>query len=320
MLDTRLTAPSVPRGYRDLTYLSYDRKTAVVGGTLASFFKVDTWDHARPVGATLSIGGQPWAALNPPDQPYFERQLRYIRNYSDLRTDRITEIHTQIYDILSYMGAAFRLDAGQRKHSLEFLQMAHGVVSQVVMRIKHHCWAPRPVDYSTNVHPIIQTPVHSTFPSGHAAEAFALAIILHHLSHKPDAEPRKPLALDGVEALEMPFRIAHRIAVNRTVAGLHFPVDNAAGAFLGLMLGEAILAICTPKPKEEHPKAAEPFKFTFGDNAESLMKPEQDFTLQWMIEATQQFGKEDALSALIATADQDPILAQMYSLATQEWA
>jgi hypothetical protein len=37
---------------------------------------------------------------------------------------------------------------------------------------------------------------------------------------------------------------AARIAINRTVAGLHFPVDSAAGAVLGLTLGKYFVSRC----------------------------------------------------------------------------
>ena len=40
------------------------------------------------------------------------------------------------------------------------------------------------------------------------------------------------------------FRLAARIADNRTVAGVHFPVDSAHGALLGLSCGLAVLAAC----------------------------------------------------------------------------
>ena len=43
----------------------------------------------------------------------------------------------------------------------------------------------------------------------------------------------------------MLFRQAVRIAVNRTVGGMHFPVDSAAGQVLGLTLADYFVALCT---------------------------------------------------------------------------
>jgi hypothetical protein len=40
------------------------------------------------------------------------------------------------------------------------------------------------------------------------------------------------------------MRLASRIAINRTVAGVHFPVDSAAGCFLGLLLGQYLWLRC----------------------------------------------------------------------------
>jgi hypothetical protein len=44
---------------------------------------------------------------------------------------------------------------------------------------------------------------------------------------------------------EQMMRMAARMAINRTVAGVHFPVDSAAGATLGLTLGQYFVARCT---------------------------------------------------------------------------
>jgi hypothetical protein len=40
------------------------------------------------------------------------------------------------------------------------------------------------------------------------------------------------------------MRQASRIAINRTVAGVHFPVDSVAGAVLGLTLAKFLYALC----------------------------------------------------------------------------
>jgi len=42
-------------------------------------------------------------------------------------------------------------------------------------------------------------------------------------------------------ATNLMFRIATRIADNRTVAGLHFPSDSMAGALCGIAMGEALI-------------------------------------------------------------------------------
>jgi hypothetical protein len=43
------------------------------------------------------------------------------------------------------------------------------------------------------------------------------------------------------------YRLAARIAINRTVAGLHYPIDSAAGAVLGTTLGDYLVARCAGK-------------------------------------------------------------------------
>lgn len=53
------------------------------------------------------------------------------------------------------------------------------------------------------------------------------------------------------------MRQAHRIAVNRTVAGVHFPVDSAAGQALGLTLAEYFIQRCSASANNNF----QPWKF-----------------------------------------------------------
>ena len=79
---------------------------------------------------------------------------------------------------------------------------------------------------SPDVAPIIRTPSHSAFPSGHATEAFTAATVLAALF--PDRAVHLRL-------------MAARIAMNRSFAGVHCAVEHHAGAILGDLLGGIIV-------------------------------------------------------------------------------
>ena len=138
---------------------------------------------------------------------------------------------------------------------------------------------------------MIPTPDHSSFPSGHAAEAFALATVMHRLM-TGDA------ATEGLQVWAMPFRLAHRIAVNRTVAGLHFPVDSAAGAIVGCAIGDAVCDVLDGAA----------LKVRSFDGS----KPFDDFTAAWL----QQKSAPDPAGGAVAA----PALARAHWLkARLEW-
>ena len=69
-------------------------------------------------------------------------------------------------------------------------------------------------------------PGHPSYPSGHSTQAHTVAGLFARRA--PHLE--KPL-LD----------VAARIALNREIAGLHFPSDSAAGRFLGVAFADAIV-------------------------------------------------------------------------------
>src|SRR5262245_38579183 len=100
---------------------------------------------------------------------------------------------------------------------------------------------------------MIATPAHGSLPSGHATEAFITSLVLYRLlasAPPPPPPPPPPLphphpVYSTPAACEQLLRLASRVAINRTVAGVHFPVDSIAGCMLGLTLGEYFVARCT---------------------------------------------------------------------------
>jgi hypothetical protein len=94
------------------------------------------------------------------------------------------------------------------------------------------------------VQPAITTPGHASTPSGHCTEAYVIYEVLKALlkTHTVDGQPNP-----ACSALNRQFRcVVERIAMNRVVAGLHFPVDNIAGRVLGTVLGRYVVHRCTP--------------------------------------------------------------------------
>ncbi len=122
-----------------------------------------------------------------------------------------------------------------------FAALALSFASHVEMRLKHAFACPRPVELSPQIQPMIPTPGHSSWPSGHATEAFVTATLLQALLQAAGRH--------GDRYEEQLQRQAARIAVNRTVAGLHFPVDSAVGRLLGTAIGEFLVARCAGNPK-----------------------------------------------------------------------
>jgi hypothetical protein len=126
------------------------------------------------------------------------------------------------------------------KRTFELINMLLQFCVHVEMRFKHAlgCW--RPVEYNAQIQPMITTPGHGTFPSGHSTQAHAVAYMLKHLLNlHPATNTGHGMIIDQLD------RQSARIATNRVVAGVHFPVDSMAGRMLGVALGEYFVGRCT---------------------------------------------------------------------------
>jgi len=124
------------------------------------------------------------------------------------------------------------LQLDKRPKTLELIGLALSLASFVEMRFKHALACARPADYSPNIQPIIPTPLHGSLPSGHATEAFMVVHLLEQLLPQ------------GARHRDQMQRLAARTSINRTVAGVHFPVDSLAGQLLGQTLGEYLVHHC----------------------------------------------------------------------------
>ncbi|MEK6244260.1 MAG: phosphatase PAP2 family protein [Pseudomonadota bacterium] len=172
-----------------------------------------------------------------PTRAIFRRQLKFLNGYADLREDRASEILAQLSPPLAFWSSVANLHPSRTRWTIELLGAALRLAMFVEMRFKHALACRRPLEYSPQVQPMILTPGHGTLPSGHATEAHIVAYVLWRLLRR--AEPTK-----NRRWCDQLMRQAARIAINRTVAGVHFPVDSAAGQLLGLTLGDYFVRRC----------------------------------------------------------------------------
>jgi PAP2 superfamily len=158
-----------------------------------------------------------------------------VLSWAELRSERATEIMAQIDPQYAFWSSIIYMHPDRTRRTFELVNMVLQFCVYVEMRFKHAlaCW--RPVEYNAQVQPMITTPGHGSFPSGHATQAYAVAHVLKSLLGL-----NQPHTV--IEQLE---RQAARIATNRVVAGVHFPVDSMAGRMLGVALGEYFVGRCT---------------------------------------------------------------------------
>ncbi|TNJ39956.1 phosphatase PAP2 family protein [Phaeobacter sp. B1627] len=251
---------------RDLGHLSGPPQTAVIDYELMAPVFIDVVpsddDNAHGVAYVChsdALHDAPLVELMrlaAPGPDVFALQLDYLDFYADLRADRMDEIDVQLTDLTSFFAALAHIHPARNKATLAFIQAALRFCATVQFRIKHGFGCPRPASLAPQIQPMIQTPAHGTLPSGHATEAMFLATLFKalavELSHALEGDTAAWLQQFNTQC----DRLAVRIAASRTVAGVHFPVDSAAGAVLGDSLARYVLArVQTQAPDGDTPVA-----------------------------------------------------------------
>ena len=203
------------------------------------------------------------------------------------------------------------------------------MANYVHQRLKHTLACRRPNEYSAQIQPMILTPSHGALPSGHATEAFITALVLLRL-------------ISGAAPVGSPYRenqwaaqlmgLASRVAINRTVAGVHFPIDSVAGCILGLTLGEYFYRRCTYAGAalagyDEWTFNSDNFPPTAGPSVSAATRDFHwnemfDVATSAQTEAGQvvvgKYAKKGATNTFVAS-DRSVVLNELWRLATTEW-
>jgi len=227
-------------------YFASDATLPVGWATLWSFTENGTaTGTVRPAGTWSQF-----LSMQPPNPGILNgsmpvpNQLSLVAGYADLRTDRAREIVAQMSPQYAFWASVVPLNATRHRYTLELVGLALRLAKYVEMNFKNAMSVRRPNEYSPQIQPMIQTPTHASLPSGHSTETHAVAGVLFAVAQAAGAPPAAIQQLR--EQLTMQ---AARIAINRTVAGLHYPIDSMAGQFLGLAIAQYIVARALPAPQ-----------------------------------------------------------------------
>ncbi|TNC15166.1 phosphatase PAP2 family protein [Methylobacterium terricola] len=142
----------------------------------------------------------------------------------DERAPAMGEILAQDVEFVTAFMEALSVNPGSHPRTYRVLHVASLVGSFAALRFKEAYDRPRPSFLCPALLPPLPVPGHSSFPSGHATQAWLMARCIAftvRLSGLPQAE-RRPVD-ETVKAL------ARRVARNREIAGLHYRSDSVAG-------------------------------------------------------------------------------------------
>jgi hypothetical protein len=212
------------------------RQQAVVGELLGRVQVVE-----RRLHVLSAVGGDPGSAtlitqcvlaIDPSPEDFAEQIDRVLRAAVE-REERLPEILSQMADFRRFFYAFTPLNQLPARRVDELLSVAWAWATHVIMMLKNHIAERRPVERSALVVPVIATPAHGSLPSGHASIAMMTACLLPELLEWAEDDGRRGLLL----------RLAARIAFNRVVAGVHYPIDSHVGRHLGFVLANSFRAL-----------------------------------------------------------------------------
>ncbi|WP_426303956.1 phosphatase PAP2 family protein [Acidovorax facilis] len=269
-------------------------------------------------GVALVDGGPTIATLGRLTECVFQRQLQLVASFAALRAERSLEILTQVVPQSAHWSSIAGLSPERHRYTWELIGIGLRFAMMVTMQLKYALNVARPWALSAVVQPMLLTPGYTAYPSGHATEAHFVAELIPLLvgdpTH-PHSESEHADRKDGIAA--QLNRLAFRIAENRVVAGLHYPVDSIAGQVLGVMLARYLVWLTgDPLPRFKK-KTLDVGAIAFpqpGAIDGDTERPAFDCFVD------QQEHVEEPSSTLPSKVPPAPVLRDLWALARREWA
>jgi hypothetical protein len=207
----------------------------LVGGLSFELSTLGGRETAKVCGLNEALTANPLCALTRPPRAVFDRQLDRVFSWARQRADRMPEILTQVSPQWAFWGSVCNLHPERTPRTIELLLCGLQFSMLVTQKFKQMLACPRPVEYSPHVQPMLLTPAYATYPAGHTVEAYFFSRVMRALLGQV-AGSQVQLQLDA---------LALRISEHRVIAGLHFPVDLAAGYALAVPLAQYFVGVCT---------------------------------------------------------------------------
>jgi hypothetical protein len=201
----------------------------------------------------------PFPFGNPLDPAELAQQLLGVLHASNERADRAGEIVDQASGpgALHYWTGMLRIDPARERHTYLLLRVARKIGEYVAMGLKDIYRMRRPAQVYPWIMPLIDGPDTPSYPSSHALQAHLISDVLKlalgnhgQIWNPPPVPPAAPGPFPAPPIWAMGVRpgwpppisvyqtalaldhLAERVAFNREVAGVHYPMDSAAGRYV----------------------------------------------------------------------------------------
>ncbi|HYN19611.1 MAG TPA: phosphatase PAP2 family protein [Thermoanaerobaculia bacterium] len=153
-----------------------------------------------------------------------EALLLGVRRWESDFLTRFMKTLTHLGDTSTWVvvGLALALSGGNGPRLAALLALGATIAVLTSQVLKRLCCRPRPSSSIGGFASLTENPDAFSFPSGHTAAAFGIAVAL---------------AGEGSALGALTLTLASGIAISRVYLGAHYPLDVAAGTLVGVLAG-----------------------------------------------------------------------------------